>query len=766
MIVASILIFSFLTQIDLFKMYFWLDSYTHLYRAQNNELSAYPYHYYSYFAKLLYLLFDLSYQWYALVAVTFFIVNAFIIYLILNQILKKKLFSFLATLVFSSGYIGHDSLIMFLGDGSVSIIGLTLTLITIYFFIKSIFSKNLFLLTSGFLAFIFAIEIAPSRTFGLVLISLFILTFGYIKNRLRLNFLIFLSILLVLSIVIQYILHPSSYFLKYPILENKLLDHTVISSKFSILDSFSVVYLFNFFGSFGNLIIPSHLQNDLFYSNLIRSLNTNNLNFWLLTLPVLVLSIPIFLNFILAYRSAERIKFILVTILFSIIWGMNSLSLVDGELNQIYVLNGGILFFNMILSLVFSRILFFPRLLGLISAISILMIFLISKPDIILESNHRYLLSASFIPSLLISFFIPTYLPKSRSTVRSVIYNFVILLPIFLIIISHTYYSLQVKKMYTKGTLGNSQLILKRLTETIAKPEVKTIYYFEGRSKQLNIFLGESMRVGALPSEAVIAVHSKMPLSNVILAESYENILEILSTNRGLSLDNIHSYIYDGNSFIETSNDFKKLLINPQTYTISFEYWRVSPRESAIFKSKESIFAKSTFYLSNEHTLGIFPVITFDAGDNIKTLLPLNVKLKLKATLPKELPIPYHHLFNRSEGAPQNLWHQILFWEMDQCKAGKLNGGFECISQQNQLKAASVKPGKMIIKWEYDSYGRLAINKSIELDINLDGKWHEYQFQIPSGGKNLKSIEISYISFPGTIGFSDMKLSHLTISQH
>jgi len=68
----------------------------------------------------------------------------------------------------------------------------------------------------------------------------------------------------------------------------------------------------------------------------------------------------------------------------------------------------------------------------------------------------------------------------------------------------------------------------------------------------------------------------------------------------------------------------------------------------------------------------------------------------------------------------------------------------------------------MRVAWEYDTSGPIGVDKNILLEVDLDGKWHEYEFVIPAGGRYLKRVKIEYISFPGRLEWREWGLKTIT----
>lgn len=110
------------------------------------------------------------------------------------------------------------------------------------------------------------------------------------------------------------------------------------------------------------------------------------------------------------------------------------------------------------------------------------------------------------------------------------------------------------------------------------------------------------------------------------------------------------------------------------------------------------------------------------------------------------------------------LWKEVLSWRIGQCSRNAHVPPFECIlnaSLAESLIEDAKQTGKVEISWKYDTFGLLSQPKKIDLDLNLDGQFHDYQFTIPEGGEYLKELEINYISYPGFLSVDNIKFEYI-----
>lgn len=77
------------------------------------------------------------------------------------------------------------------------------------------------------------------------------------------------------------------------------------------------------------------------------------------------------------------------------------------------------------------------------------------------------------------------------------------------------------------------------------------------------------------------------------------------------------------------------------------------------------------------------------------------------------------------------------------------------------IAALKNKKGTLMVDWSYNTEGPVTIERPLNIEVNLDNQWQNYQLLIPGGGKNLKNVSIIYNSFPGIIEIDNARLEYL-----
>lgn len=157
---------------NIFDFYFWHDDYTHLYKAQNGILSFFPYQFFSVINPFLYRIFGLTPKYYFIFGTLLYWVSALLLYELARIIFENKYYAFLTSILFSAGYIGQGSLIMFPGDGAGTLPILPLVILMFILYIKKLKNNSNSLMLSVFFLLFVILELAPHRYVGLLPILL------------------------------------------------------------------------------------------------------------------------------------------------------------------------------------------------------------------------------------------------------------------------------------------------------------------------------------------------------------------------------------------------------------------------------------------------------------------------------------------------------------------------------------------------------------------------------------------------------------------
>ncbi len=692
--------------------YFWHDDYTVLYYAQNNTKMSFPYQSSYYLGQSLYNFFGLNPIGYHIVGIILYISASILLYILFIKIIKNKEMAYFSTLVFSAGYVGQEAMKIFVSVGFAVFLGLNTFLLTLIFLYERrlIYSLVFFFLT---------IELAPHRYFGIIFVVLALEWF--LTNKiinLRRAFL-FLSIFL-----FQYIAKPTRLIFNYP-------ANLVLSDLWQQLQNAArIKSLTNFLGTFWNLFFPTYFQTEYFFY-LSRNLYGFLLGkaFWFVPLPSYLFCIGVFL--LLGKNSFIKIiAFGLVIYL----WNFLISKTIPFSIEQISVVNGGalfLLFCFFVIKRISDNKCFF--LFSIILTISMLSLVLIFNSDSILESEHRYLFPSVLIPS----FFVTIFASKKK----------IFFLTTALLIFLRLTASIFSQNEFVQSQSKDAKKFFEVLSTKLKNAQGTLYVSIEGTTKDISFKIADAMRVGAMSSEASVAVHINKKVDSIVLIDKPED---------GLNYpEHIYRFLYDGENLKDVTMDYR-VQVNSTKQIIDFDLskFEVMPADSRVANTKKSLIAKTHYVTIDSYTLGVYPRINYNFDNKIPSHLPLKISLNLKAYTDPLLPLPYAHMHYAPQFVIQpNIWSEVFAWRKGQCKQATNIG---CIKEASNLD--DLKTGEIEIAWEYNSYGPVGTDRSKKFRIQLDGKLQEINFDIPAGGEYLKELVIRYMDFPGFIEISKFSI--------
>lgn len=565
---------------QLLGMYFWRDDYTGLYTAQqgnllSNPIFAYPYQFSLLFNQLAWSVFGLNAFYNFLAMIVIYILASWLLFYFLQKLFSDKKLAFWCSLIFSAGYVGQDGMIMTM-DGSNGLIALIFLLISLIFLIIYHQKKRKVLFIISLISFFLTLEISPHRVSSSLLILLildWILSWKKINKAFVIRNFLFIFVFLIQSIV-----HPSVLLFGYQIRSSV--------SYSTLFFKFSPSYFLNFLGTFWNMIIPTSIQ-EQFNSNLEIPLQKLTLiKLWLSGLPLIL-----FISFIIIYLKILRPsvysliklgKIFCLVIIISLFWAKSIYQInADGN-DLVAIFNGGIL---LMFLLIWIRGISEYKLLSLFSLVTlfgILGTFFLTIPDRILVSFHRYLLLPAFAPALLPIIFVTKEFYQKNVTKKRLaqllVFMIALILISFRLIAAYT-----TQKEFEENYSQHAKKMYQDLKFFLPQIEKSTIIYIEGTNKQLQLAVGDAARVGYFGSEVAYAVHYKTQKENIILPQTLEEIPKLLKENSSFSLNDIHTFIYDENGLRDTSQIFKKLLLEKNDIiSISSNEWKNEKNKNMI----------------------------------------------------------------------------------------------------------------------------------------------------------------------------------------
>lgn len=169
---------SFLAFNEVFRMYFFRDDFSILYNLEQNLPHQYPYMHEIQLYLPIYNLFHLNPAGYFIYGFVFFLISILTFYLLVYELLSKKVFAFIASLIYATSPVGISSVVeMSTYQTSYFILSfLFLILILLIKFYKTL--KIKFYIASIFILII-SFEIEPFRSF---LFPIIMIILGFIYN--------------------------------------------------------------------------------------------------------------------------------------------------------------------------------------------------------------------------------------------------------------------------------------------------------------------------------------------------------------------------------------------------------------------------------------------------------------------------------------------------------------------------------------------------------------------------------------------------------
>ncbi len=534
-------------------LYFWHDDYTHLYKAQNGILSLFPYRIFSFLTPILYSFFGLNPFWYHFLGILLYFLSSLFLFKLLALFFKDNKLALIGTLVFSSGYLGQGSLIMFIGDGVGTLPVLPLVILIFIVYLLYFKSKSSFYLVLTYILTALVLYIAPHRYAGLIVPLMLLDWINWFDGR-RINRVLGVIFRSALSIFIFYFFYSSGTSFRLGI------------NSFLTLDNFLMQI-----GNFWNFIFPSFIQENLFgFRNLF------------------VTSLPVYFIFgwiSLSSQNKDR-KFWIKIVSILIVLVLGNFFIYDLVINSVKdniirpeIING-FLIVILIVSLLITRIR--GKLLFLSCAfVGTLSIFFVFSVGERIDSSYRYLMAYSFVlPIFLLSIFVD---PK-RKYKRIVDYIFVTV-PLLIIVVFRLISAINTQVAFNNDYSHHFKNIYSDLYKELPIINNPTLIYMEGTTKDLDFVVGDASRVGELPTQAAFATHYKTLMSNIIWPETIDDIGKLVIQNK-LKTAAVHTFIYDGNKLIDTSARTKDMLTYPNKYSKSLIINRYSTTPFTLFSEE------------------------------------------------------------------------------------------------------------------------------------------------------------------------------------
>lgn len=177
--------------------------------------------------------------------------------------------------------------------------------------------------------------------------------------------------------------------------------------------------------------------------------------------------------------------------------------------------------------------------------------FFLSKPDTLYESDHRYLLSVSYASSIIPILFWRK--GKTNALAISLCIGVVLLHLSAGVISQYLFvhrYSIHARNIFTQ--LTNSVQVL---------DDRESYIHIEASTYDLNLWAGDALRVGTLPSETAVAVHFNTTIDDFWIVDTVKELPDSL---RGKSVEpsQVYTYLYDGSVLHDTSLAVREIMMS------------------------------------------------------------------------------------------------------------------------------------------------------------------------------------------------------------
>lgn len=488
----------------------------------------------------LYKLFGMSPQIFYIFAIIFYYLAAISVWFLIKYLTKNNLLGLLSGSIFAAGYIGSEGILR-LFNTFQTIYSIIFVCLLIFFLHRFATSKKSWDYILAIIIFALSLESASIRTQYLIFpVIVFFLIFNFTYWR---SFSWIKGILLAIPFIAIY---------RHIILLG--IDHRskLFGDYISGLQNGHFEYLFSFFATLGNIIIPSPLNNLLF--DLAKKISLDYSNRLFLLEAVFLLFFLIIFNFFFRISILLKVLFsiFLVTWLFFILIFFH-----DSE--HIFIHSqpqdtqmvfssfiGGL--FLILTSYILLKLLKNTKVFKLSVCFLSLMLFnilfySIYLPFTPLESIHRYLTH-----SLLgFSIFLPLALFYTHKTLNIVVTILVVLLNI---LFSITYQSKFIKDITIPTNNFYSQL--KNYV-----PEIKkgVAFYFDIADDEISQQnFRDFFSVGSMPDSTAIAIRYGIDRYDFDLTSDFNEFVKI-ANEKAIPQEKIFGFFYSAKSgLIDTSN--------------------------------------------------------------------------------------------------------------------------------------------------------------------------------------------------------------------
>ncbi|KKR11051.1 MAG: hypothetical protein A2694_01055 [Candidatus Blackburnbacteria bacterium RIFCSPHIGHO2_01_FULL_40_17] len=553
------------------KMNFWRDDYTMLFKLQhplekashfgdNGLIGSGPYKFILLPHAVFFQVFKLNPTGYFIVGFMLYALASCAIYLFVNALLNNKKAAFFASLFFAAGYIASDGLYRIINSWQNSD-GQILALLSFAAFVRFLQKKNFVFYIAAIGLYFASIEFVFVRSHSLIIIIFALdFLFGLLPNFKKELPAFFLRQI------------PFWILFKFWYLASGGIGGPGLSEKLaSIFVQRKFGELTPVFANIGNVLIPDRLQVGVI-SNITKLLLKNEP----LGSQIFWLNIFVFLGFVLITLIFTKfLKFPLKNFLFALVLFLSVLVLNSQFAVSNYywyrdvqtIIAGMIGMSSFVLSLFIFISLWNKNrkagtavMLGWIMVSSQIFGYYILYSDAVLETTHRYLSNAFLGYCLLMAGMASVFIGVG-SKLGQKAFGYIGLAILSALLLINLKLNVEHQSRFVNEISIPSSKFYNDLKTNVPYFEKGSLFYFDIQDNGFYQHqFDEFFSVGSMPNSTAIAVYYGVDRYDFFLTSNYNEVLSKIADNE-LKPEQIYSFYYGSNGLINTTDDFRNLLL-------------------------------------------------------------------------------------------------------------------------------------------------------------------------------------------------------------
>ncbi len=581
-----VLFVTFIAYGQTLKMYFWQDDSALIFKLQNQIPAAGsfgigivgdgPY-------KYLVTPFAPFFSWFGINPLGYFAIGL-ITYLLATlafYVFTKRLFeeektSYIATLIFASGYVGSDIMFRVINSWQTNI-GLILAFLMLERFVKFLKTRSLPAYFSSLTLYFACTEFVFIRSHSLILPIFFIaLFFNLVSPGKRKLFYFILAQI------------PFWLIFKFKYLSDASFGAPGISSLIKeILLEGKIEKLSSLFANIGNVFIPTPLQTKSL--SLVTPLIANQD----VSTQILIFSVLVFLVFVgFAVFFLKKLKAVSLTLLFfGLVFNLILYSKAAFWYIDIQSVIAGLVGLEIIVLTVFWSLVSWQKnkksviylFIGLIFVVSQIFGYYIQYPTAIFSTVHRYF-SYALIGYAIFFATLINWLKHTHKKTLSYLLLGSILIPNLILGFNYQ------RKLVETRSEPTRQFYL-ALKKSVPEVEKGDVFYFDVSTENtIPTQFGDFFSVGSMPETTALAIYYNVDRYDVVMLTDYDELIAKLA-NGEIKLDKLHTFFYGPEGLVNTTVETQQKLAQGSNFQ---EVDLINPRHSSITAMEVSFQAKIT----------------------------------------------------------------------------------------------------------------------------------------------------------------------------